>query len=582
MTGVLLVELHIQNFALIDRLDIQFGPGLNVLTGETGAGKSIVVDALQLALGGRASADVVRTGADAARVEAVFHVSEEEPVVADLREMGVCDDLEPGLVILRRDIADSGRSRARINGHPVTVAQLLHIGEQLVDVHGQHDHQSLLRAANQLELLDAYGGPTLLKKRRQFAQLWQELVSTRDELHKLRRGERERARRLDLVRFQLDEIDGARLEVGEEERLQQLQAKLSQLGRLQSETNRLYTALSTGDDGLPSAGDVLSEAAQTAAELAKVDSELDEAAQLLETAALHVREAASLLRAYGERIEANPAELEQVADRLALIHDLRRKYGADVAEILTFADQLRQELQLLEGSDSREAELTAALAKLEKEASAAAEALSSARAKAATKLEKEVSAELEGLHMGPGRFSVGLHRQERPDGLPVGSRILQATATGVDRVEFLLSTNPGEPPRPLHRVASGGELSRVALALKRCLVAFDTVSTLVFDEIDAGIGGETAQAVAGRLVAISRQRQVICVTHLAQIATAAPHHLHVEKVVTGDRTGVRVTALQQEQRVREIARMLVGVLTESTLDNARELLALAQKVNPPN
>lgn len=576
----MLQELHIRDFALIDEVYIQFAPGLNVLTGETGAGKSIIVDSLQLALGGRASADVVRTGAESACIEAVFQLDPDDGVVALLKEMEVADADEPDVAILRRDVFATGRSRARINGHPVTVSQLLAVGERLVDVHGQHDHQSLLRPANQLDLLDAYGGPDVVRLRRQFGDVWQQLTSARAELEQLREGERERARRLDLVRFQIEEIDDARLDADEEEQLKAAQSRLGHLGRLQSETNRLYAALTASDSGGVGAADVLAEAAHTLADLTALDEQLAEAAQLLETAALQAGEGASRLRSYTENLEADPARLEEVESRLALLGDLKRKYGADVGEILQFADQLRKELESLEGSDYRETELVATIAALEERAEATAQELSRARAAAGAKLEAAVSAELEGLHMGPGRFSVQLSRQERDDGLSVGSRRLHATSSGVDQIRFLLSANPGEPPRPLARIASGGELSRVALALKRCLVAVDAVPTLVFDEIDAGIGGETAQAVAGRLVAIGEQRQVLCVTHLAQIATAATNHLHIRKAVADDRTAVQVTRLLDEERVREIARMLAGVMTESTLGNARELLALAQKVNP--
>lgn len=573
----MLLELHIRDFALIDRIDIEFTPGMNVLTGETGAGKSIVVDALQLALGGRASADVVRGGADAACIEAVFQLSEAAPARELLQQMDIADDEDPGYVILRRDVLETGRSRARINGHPVTVAQLLSVGERLVDVHGQHDHQSLLRAANQLELLDAYGGPSLLAKRRRFTETWTQLITARRELEGLLQGERDRARRLDLVRFQIDEIDAAQLVEHEEEQLQTSQTRLTHLGRLQEETARLYAALSAGEDGVPAAAEVLADAAHTVAGLAALDPDLADAAQLLETAALQAQEAASFLRGYGEQLEADPAQLEHVAARLAQIGDLKRKYGADVTEILAFADELRAELDTLERSDSREAELSGVIANLERTAVDTAVALSAARQTAARKLEEAVSAELEGLHMGPGRFAVALEQQAGDDGLSIDGKRLQATTTGIDKIGFLLSANPGEPPRPLARIASGGELSRVALALKRCLVSVDAVPTLVFDEIDAGIGGETAQAVARRLSAIGDQRQVICVTHLAQIATVAGNHLHIKKVAADGRTAVQVTPLAAEQRVEEIARMLAGVLTESTLDNARELLALAQK-----
>lgn len=573
----MLIELHIRNIALIDEIVLELGPGLNVLTGETGAGKSILVDSLQLAVGGRSSADIVRSGQELASVTAVFQLPEDSPALHLLRQADLSDDTEPGHVILRRDVQVTGRSRAWINGRPVTVSQLQAVGEQLVDVHGQHDHQSLLRARTQLELLDAYGGTRLVQLREQFARGWAELVAARQELVTLLQDERERARRLDLVRFQIEEIDDANLDPNEEERLKDDQNRLVHLGRLQRETAWTYEALSAGEGSTPGAADVLQDAAHRMGALAEIDPDLRDAAEWLEGASVQAREAAGYLRAYVERLDADPQALEAVAARLALLSDLKRKYGADVAEILRFADGLREELKTLEGSDEREEQLRRTIGELEQTCAGLASQLSDARRAAATRLEQAVSEELEGLHMGPGRFCVEIGGQPTDNGLVVNGKSWQATATGIDTAQYLLSANPGEPPRALARIASGGELSRVALALKRSLIAVDEVPTLVFDEIDAGIGGETAQAVARRLDDIGRRRQVICVTHLAQIATAADRHLHIRKEALDERTVVHVAPLNEDRRVEEIARMLAGVLTDGTLDNARELLLLAQK-----
>lgn len=576
----MLVELHIRDFAVIDRLHIAFRPGFNVLTGETGAGKSIVVDALQTVLGGRARSDLVRAGRDAALVEAVFELADDAPVKAVLEEMHVLDAEDPNTLVLRRDVFSNGRSRCRINGHLVTVAQLAAVGEHLVDIHGQHDHQSLTRPRTQLDLLDAYGGDAVLVLRRRFADVWRRLTESRRELARLLEDERERARRIDLVRFQLDEIAAAGLDPGEEEELEARRRRLQHLEKLQTETARLYAALHEGGDGAPAAADVLADAAYTLQALAQLDPQLSEAAQLLDGAAVQVREVAGVLRRYADQLEADPAALEEVQRRLAVISDLKRKYGATVAEVLAFAEELRAELDGLLAGEARTGELTAEIAALEKEAAALAAELSKARHDAAAALQDAVSAELEGLHMGPGRFVVQLERTPAEDGLALAGGRWAAGETGVDRVEFLLSANPGEPPRPLARVASGGELSRVALAVKRVLAAVDSVPTLVFDEVDAGIGGRTAQAVAQRLRAVAAARQVISVTHLAQLATMADHHLLVTKGAREGRTSVTVRPLAGEDRVEEIARMLAGVLTASTLDHARELLELAHGANP--
>src|SRR5690606_15248604 len=334
---------HIRDFAVIDRLHIAFRPGFNVLTGETGAGKSIVVDALQTVLGGRARSDLVRAGRDAALVEAVFELADDAPVKAVLEEMHVLDAEDPNTLVLRRDVFSNGRSRCRINGHLVTVAQLAAVGEHLVDIHGQHDHQSLTRPRTQLDLLDAYGGDAVLALRRRFADVWLRLTESRRELARLLEDERERARRIDLVRFQLDEIAAAGLDPGEEEELEARRRRLQHLEKLQTETARLYAALHEGGDGAPAAADVLADAAYTLQALAQLDPQLSEAAQLLDGAAVQVREVAGGLRRYADQLDADPAALEEVQRRLAVISDLKRKYGATVAEVLAFAEELRAE-----------------------------------------------------------------------------------------------------------------------------------------------------------------------------------------------------------------------------------------------
>lgn len=572
--------MHIRDFALIDRADIGFAPGLNVLTGETGAGKSIVIDALQAVLGGRVRSDLVRSGCDSACIEAVFRIRDESPLAQTLRDMDLLDPDEPDTLLLRRDVLAGGRSRCRINGHPATVGQLGAVGAHLVDIHGQHEHQTLLRPQEQLKLLDGYGGPAVLELARRFEAAWMRLGAARRELAALLDSERERARRIDLVQFQLAEIDQARLVPGEEEELERRRRRLAQLERLRAETTRLIRSLHEGDGTAPAAADVLADGARALSSLVELEPELAEAARLLETAEVHVREAAALLRRVAENLEADPAELDEVEARLAVLSGLKRKYGSTVQEILAFAEQLRAELAALLSSETRSSQLRAEQAALEQEAGRLAGELSRARAEAARRLEDAVARELEGLSMGPGRFVVHVDQEPHPEGIPVGDRRLAATASGVDRVEFYLSANPGEEPRPLARVASGGELSRVALAIKRVLAEVDAVPTLVFDEVDAGIGGRTAQAVAQRLRSVAGQRQVICVTHLAQIATMADHHLNIRKCAGDGRTTVEVIPLLGQQRVEEIARMLAGVLTERTMENARELLRLAQETRP--
>lgn len=571
----MLLELHIRDFALIHRLHIDFTAGFNVLSGETGAGKSIVVDALQTALGGRARSELVRSGQEVACIEAVFRLGPDHPARLILADMDVIDEAEPDTLVLRRDVLRTGRSRSRINGHRVTVTQLAAVGTHLVDIHGQHDAQSLLRTAEQMALLDAYGGRALLDLRQRFADTWSELTAARAELRALRDGERERARRLDLIRFQLNEIREAGPDVAEEEQLERQQKRLAHLERLHADSTRVYALLEEGGNDGPGAAVMLADAAETLHALAALDPDLNEATKLVADAEIRLREAASLLRDYVDGLDADPSTLDEVQSRLSVLSTLKRKYGPTVADVIAFAERLDAELATLEGSDTRGERLAAETKRLTNEAAELASELSAARAEAARRLEGAVSEELAGLHMGPARFVITVKQRPADDGLPVAGETFAAAATGIDRVEFLLSANPGQQPRSLARIASGGELSRVALALKRTLARVDPVPTLVFDEVDAGIGGRTAQAVGDRLAAVAEQRQVICVTHLAQIAALADHHLHIHKASEEDTTDVHVSHLTDDARVREIARMMAGTVTDSTLQHAREMLALA-------
>jgi len=554
----MLAQLTIRNFALIDNVTLEFHRGFNVLTGETGAGKSILIDAITAALGERTGAELVRVGANRASVEAVFEV--EDSPFATVQEWA-----EDGLLILGREISASGRSSFRINGRMCTAATVRQVAGDLIDIHGQHDHQSLLHPDRHVEFLDAWAGSEIAAHRRRAQELYSELRTTRRELEALLKGERERAQQLDLFRFQLEELEAAKLEPGEEEELQADRIRLAN-------AEKLYAAGSAAKETLGeaevSALDLLSAAAREVDAVAALDERAGAIRELLETAVTAAQEAASELRAYLEEIEFNPERLEQVQDRLDLYRRLKRKYGDTAEEILAYRDQLAKDLDTLSHSEERRAELEARFERLAVQVDEETAALYAVRRAAAEAFETEIARHLADLNMARTRFAVQL---EAP--APAAAAWEKGLPAILGRAEFMISANPGEPLRPLARIASGGEMSRVMLALKTAMAGSHPVA-LIFDEIDVGVGGKTAEALGAKMAELSRSNQVLCVTHLPQIACMAGRHLEVRKDVVGDRTVVDVTPLEGETRVGELARMLGG--SEATaVQHARELLASA-------
>lgn len=582
----MLVEMTIEQFALIDQVRLTFAPGLNVLTGETGAGKSIILDAFQAVLGGRAGADMVRAGAERSVITAVFDVQGQAERMGTLGDMGMAvgDD---GLLVLRREIGRSGRGRYLVNGQTVTAAMLKAAGEGLADLHGQHEHQTLLQPEKHLDLLDQYGGSLLTRSgkaldvldsfaggpipalRRAMADLYREWQAVQGDLQALVGNDRDRARREDLLRFQRDELEAARLRPGEEEELAADLRRLANAERLQRAAAEAYALLYEGAARQQSVTDLLGRVEAEVRDAGRHDPTLLAVLDLLATAQANVQEASRFLAQYRERVEVDPAAMARVEKRLELIASLRRKYGDTVAEMLAYLEQVRAELDTLATSGERVACLTAREAELGARLTSLAAQLSAARREAARELSGRVSRELADLGMARAQFIARVEPPEQPDHRLVGPR-------GWDRVEFLFSPNVGEPPRPLARVASGGEMSRIMLALKVILARVDNVPTLVFDEVDTGISGRTAQAVAEKLAAIARDRQVLCVTHLPQVAAMADRHFQITKDVVGERTFTRVAALDEEGRTLEVARMIGGTaLTQLTLDHAREMVRAA-------
>ncbi len=586
----MLVEMTIEQFALIDKLRLPFGNGLNVLTGETGAGKSIVLDALQAVLGGRAGADMVRTNGDKAVIEAVFDLHGQEERTTVLQEMGV-EVADDGLLVLRREIARTGRGRYLVSGRTVTAGMLKEAAQGLADLHGQHEHQSLLQAEKHLDLLDQYGGSLLTSEgkvlevldrygggpiaglRQEVARLYRELQAVQAELVALRGDGRDRARREDLLRFQRDELEAARLRLGEEEELEaelRLLSNAEKLGRAAAES---YASLYEGTSRQHSVTDLLGRVEAELRDAGRHDPALLEVLELLQAAQANVQEASRFLAQYRERVDVDPARMAQVEKRLEMLAALRRKYGDTVADMLAYLAEVKGELHRLETGEEQVAELEARAAALGAQAVELAGQLTDARRAAARELSERVGRELADLGMPKAQF---LARVQPPAAAQAG----QIGPKGWDEVEFLFSPNLGEPPKPLAKVASGGEMSRIMLALKVILARVDNVPTLVFDEVDTGISGRTAQAVAEKLALIARDRQVLCVTHLPQVAAMADVHFRIAKEEVAGRTFTRVEPLDEEGRTLEIARMIGGAeLTQLTMDHARELVraAAAQK-----
>ncbi|HRF49787.1 MAG TPA: DNA repair protein RecN [Anaerolineales bacterium] len=566
----MLRRLLVHNLAIIEQLDLVFEPGFVVLTGETGAGKSIIIDALGLVLGGRADPTLVRASAEAARVEASFslHGSNQTALNALLTRESLDD--EGGELVLAREVRREGRSTARVNGRLVSAPVLREIAELLVDVHGQGDHLSLLRPREHVFMLDRFAG--LEGEREKFATRVRDVAAIRHELEALRQSERERERRLDMLDFQIQEITAARLKPGEEASLLQERARLANAEKLAAQADDALKALA-GDEESDGAADLLGKAARSLAALVRIDTGLAEPQTTAAALAEQVRDLGATLSHYRERLEHNPKRLDALETRLETLSRLQRKYGERIEEILAFAERAQAERDTLANASGRIAELTAQESTLLVEIGRLGEALSARRRQAARKLGSGIERELADLKMARGRFSVAQERRPDPDGAPSEAGPVAFDATGLDRIEFLIAPNPGEGLKPLAKIASGGEAARLMLALKGVLAQADPTPTLVFDEIDQGIGGRVGSVVGRKLWAIAAAggHQVICITHLPQLAGYADQHLKVEKLLEGGRTTTQVRVLVGAERPLEIAQMLGGS-GEKIRASAEELL----------
>lgn len=550
----MLKELRIKNLAIIGDLTVSFGSGMNVLTGETGAGKSIIVDALGLALGQRAQADMIRTGAEEASVQAYF----EHDDSVSLPDIGI--DLSEDIV-LRRTLSAAGKSRAYINDSMVTLQTLAEVGKSLVDIHSQHEHQSLLKTEKQRAMLDSFG--RLRKELDAVSGLFQEVQTLAVEVTDLELHVRERAHRIDLLRFQVDEIDAASLKAGEKELLDEERNILSNLAKLHELSESSYSLLYSSDNSCTEQlGSVLSKLR----EMQAIDTGAAEALQLIESAKPLIDDAVIALRGFRERYDLDPRRLEAIEERLEVIRKLEKKYAEGIEGILHYRITAEEELNSLETSDERLASLRAELLRKKDALLQAAQLLSERRSKTARNIEAAIMANLRELALERPSFRIDIHQEKDRDGEYI------VTSHGMDFVEFLFSANQGEPPKPLSRIISGGELSRVMLALKSILAEVDRLPVLIFDEVDAGIGGRAAESVGKKLHAVARKHQLLCITHLPQIASLGDLHLRIEKKDKDRRVTVDVRKIEGQERLDEISRMLSGTSTETSLKHAEELL----------
>ena len=557
----MLMNLQVRDFAIVDRIDIEFEPGMTVLTGETGAGKSILVDALGLVLGERGNAQLVRDGAKRAEFAAEFDVSALPNVSSWLEEQAL--DLDDDC-LLRRVINVDGRSRAFINGNSVPLSQLKALGELLLDIHGQHFHQSLARRSIQRDLLDHFGG--LLDDRAIVATHYIEWKALADRVEELTGAEADSAARLDLLTFQLQELDSLALEDGEFDALGSERRKLQNSGKLAEGVGRALDGLFDNDAG--NANSLIADALRSVEQLVEFDQNLRPVLEMLNSASIQVTEAADTLRRYSEAVDMDPARRDWVEERLDSIQTISRKHRVTADELPELADRMRAEHDELSHAEERGQELEEQAVAARAEYRKQAKSLSKARQKAADRFAAAVTDAMHGLGMPGGVFQVQL--------TPLDDDA--AKSWGLDQIDFLISANPGQAPQSLAKIASGGELSRMSLAIQVIASDGSAIPTMVFDEVDSGVGGGVAEMVGRRLQELGANRQVLCVTHLPQVASLADQHFRISKVTDGKSTRTRVSPLAQEERTEELARMLGGVeITRKTLEHAAEMLACARR-----
>jgi DNA repair protein RecN (Recombination protein N) len=556
----LLAELSIKNFAIIETLSVTFSKGLTVLTGETGAGKSIIIDAIHLLVGSRGSAEFVRHGEEKAEIEGLFQVDDNKhPVITKALEFGI--DVEEGMVILRRDISQTGKSVCRINGKLVTISTLREIGATLVDIHGQHEHQELMDDSRHLSLLDQFGADNILPSLSEYQQVFRRYEQTLQKLKALSENDQQTAHRLDLIQFQLDEIQKANLKLNEDEELFEEKRKLSNFERVFESLQSGHLALQGEQKGLDWISMVMGHLEDAAA----LDTAYKGIYEAVSNSFYQLEDAASVLRNDLDELEFDPLRLHEIEDRLTEINQLKRKYGKTINEIVEYAVKIEEEIETLQNKETHIGELEKELTSIKKDLVLEAKQLTEIRLKWAEKLTKLIHKELKELYMAKTVFEIRFESNSQ-----------QFAKNGVDHVAFYISTNPGEPLKPLSKVASGGELSRIMLALKSIFSKHQGVTSIIFDEVDTGVSGRVAQSIAEKIYKVAAESQVLCISHLPQVAAMADTHLFISKIIKGGRTKTSVTPLQMDEKINEIGRMISGTeITDLTKKHAEELLYLA-------
>ena len=562
----MLKELKISNYAIIENLSVEFQPGFNVFTGETGAGKSIIIGALNLVLGGRADPSCIRSAEKSASVEALFEVSDANTLDM-IRDLGI--EVDDGQVIIKRVLSLEGKSRAYLNGSHITISALAKVGDRLVDIHGQHQHQALLHTERHLEMLDLFG--KLEREKNRFRDDYAQRQAKARTLDKLLSNESDRLQRQDLLNFQIGEIDQLNPVIGEDEDLTAERNKLRHAEKIGLSLQRLQDVLS---DAEPSALELIGIANKELEDLVQIDPLLEKRLEKGKTAYYEIQDLAEELRDYARSLEANPSRLEEIDDRLAELNGLKRKYGNDIAVILEHREKIGAEMETLSGGQEKIDELKAELEADDEKLNALAVDLADKRERSGKKLQKNIEKELHELYMKQARFEVGFTYEPDPDSFAVyHKRKVKISSDGGGSVEFLFSPNPGEDLRPLAKIASGGELSRVMLAMKTILNEQDSTPSMVFDEVDSGVSGKVAEKVGAKLRKIAEKKQVFSITHLPQIAGMAQTHFLIRKAVKSNRTRSLIQELDADERVAEIARMSGGeTITEATLKHAKEMI----------
>jgi DNA repair protein RecN (Recombination protein N) len=568
----LLAELSIRNFAIIEDLTVSFQKGLTVLTGETGAGKSIIIDAISLLVGGRGSAEFVRFGMEKAEIEGLFLLDHEQyPCFDKTKELGI--EATEGTIVLRRDILKSGKSVCRVNGKLVTLGILREIGQTLLDIHGQHEHQELMDHDQHIHLLDQYCEESILPALEEYQGLYKKFQVLQSQLKNLTENEQRLAHRLDLLQFQLQEISTSELEPGEDDRLNEEKLKISNFQKIYQSMNTAYHSLHGEQKGL----DWISLAMTQLESISSIDSTYKDLYETLSTSYYQLEDVSYSLRDQLDGLEHDPNRLNTIESRLSEITQLKRKYGQSVEDVLSYAAKIEDEIDEIINRDSHINKVRKSLDSLVKDLFLEGQNISIIRKKWALQLEQAILQELKELHMEKANFKIEFFRRigNEQDQEIDGQRV-KLLKNGFDQVEFYISPNPGEPLKPLTKIASGGELSRIMLALKSIFSKHQGVTSIIFDEVDTGVSGRVAQAIAEKIHRVSINSQVLCISHLPQVAAMADHHLFIRKETINDRTKTSVKKLNNEDQVKEVARMISGVeITELTIQHAKELLSLA-------